>query len=146
MADLSEQAAARARALFELDYSCAESVLMAIAEELGVRSDLIPKIATGFGGGMARTCGVCGAVSGAIMGISLLTGRQSERDSVEANYQLVQELLGAFRRKFGSINCRDLAGCDLGTAEGQQFFKDNRVRERCAGYAEAAARIAAEML
>jgi C_GCAxxG_C_C family probable redox protein len=145
-AGLSEQAAARARALFESGYCCAESVLMAVAEDLGVQSDLIPKIATGFCGGMARTCGMCGALSGAIMGIGLLTGRKSERESVEANYQLVRELLAAFSREFGSTNCRELAGCDLGTDEGQQFFKENKVRERCARYVEEAARIAAGML
>jgi C_GCAxxG_C_C family probable redox protein len=143
---MDKEVGARARELFESDYCCAESVLLAIAEDLGLASDLIPKIATGFCGGVARTCGMCGAVSGAIMGIGLVTGRCSPRQSQEPNYQVVREFLESFKRQFGSINCRELAGCDLGTPEGQQYFKDNKVIELCAGYVEAAARMAAGML
>jgi len=136
----------RARQLFEADYGCAESVLMAIAEDLGVASDIIPKIATGFCGGMARTCGLCGAVSGAVMGLGLVTGRGSNKDSEDANYQLVRQVLADFNTEFGSVNCRDLTGCDLGTEDGRRYFKDNKVRQRCAGFVEAAARLAAGAL
>jgi len=37
----------RSRQLFESGYYCAESVLLAVAESQGIKSDLIPKIATG---------------------------------------------------------------------------------------------------
>ncbi|MEE9189396.1 MAG: C-GCAxxG-C-C family protein, partial [Candidatus Neomarinimicrobiota bacterium] len=56
---------------------------MAVANNYKIQSDLIPKIATGFCGGMARTCGQCGALSGAIMSISLLTGRSEPADPKE---------------------------------------------------------------
>ena len=72
---MNDQAPKRSRELFNSGFYCAESVLMAIAESRGIRSDLIPRIATGFCSGMARTGGQCGAVSGAMMGISLATGR-----------------------------------------------------------------------
>ena len=56
---------------------CAESVVMAIADAEGVESELLPRVATGFGGGMARTGGACGALTGAIMGVGLALGRSS---------------------------------------------------------------------
>ena len=51
---------------FESGLFCAESVLLAISESMGQKSDLIPKIATGLCGGVSRTCGICGAVSGGV--------------------------------------------------------------------------------
>ena len=63
---MSEQASQRSVELFRSGFFCAESVLQAIAESLDIRSDLIPRIATGFCSGVARTGGMCGAVSGAV--------------------------------------------------------------------------------
>ena len=46
--------------LFASGYCCSESVLTAVAESKGISSDLIPKVATGFCGGIAHTCNICG--------------------------------------------------------------------------------------
>jgi len=46
--------AERAVSYFKEGYICAESVLMAYAEAQGIKSVLIPRIATGFGGGIGR--------------------------------------------------------------------------------------------
>jgi hypothetical protein len=48
---------------------------MALAECMGVESGLIAKIATTFGAGMSREGEVCGALSGAVMGLGLRYGR-----------------------------------------------------------------------
>jgi len=133
-----EQATRRSRELFASGFYCAESVLMAIAESRGIRSEWIPKIATGHCSGVARTRGTCGAVNGAIMGISLVTGRSSADEKVDETYVLVRKLLEEFEKRFGSTNCRDLTGCDLGTPEGQKFFKENDVIKRCAQYVQEA--------
>jgi C_GCAxxG_C_C family probable redox protein len=82
-------------------------VLQAIAESQGIQSDLIPRIATGFCSGVSRTGGMCGAISGAIMGINLVAGRSSPADSLEVSYALTQELISRYERQFGSINCRN---------------------------------------
>jgi C_GCAxxG_C_C family probable redox protein len=103
---------------------------------------LIPKIATGFCGGVSRTCGMCGAVSGGIIAISLFTGRRSPEDSVLKTYEPVQKLVDRFAAEFGSTNCKELTGCDLGTDEGQNQFKANNLIEECRRYTEEAARIA----
>lgn len=49
--------ARRSRAYFKSGLYCAESVLLAIADEWGLSSKYIPRIATGFCGGMALTGG-----------------------------------------------------------------------------------------
>jgi C_GCAxxG_C_C family probable redox protein len=138
---MSEHAPQRSWELFQSGLFCAESVLLAIAESQGIHSDLIPRIATGFCSGVSRTGGMCGAVSGAIMGIDLVAGRNSPAGSLEANYALTQKLISRFERQYGSINCCQLIGCDLATEAGQQYFMENHLMESCLQYAEAATAI-----
>jgi C_GCAxxG_C_C family probable redox protein len=137
-----DQAAKRSRELMVSGYSCAESALLAVAEELGIQSELFPRIASGFCGGMARTCGQCGAVSGAIMGIGLVNGVSAPTDSREKTYADVQKLMAQFEAKFGSTNCYELTGCDLGTPEGQARFRESGHAEYCRQYTEEAVRLA----
>ncbi len=95
---------------------------------------------------MARTCGQCGALSGAIMSIGLLTGRNDKADSKEITYEVVQHCLREFRVKFGSTNCQELLGCDLGTAEGMATFETNGLNQKCCQFVEDATRIAVTLL
>jgi C_GCAxxG_C_C family probable redox protein len=136
----------RSGKLFQSGYYCAESVLLAVAESKGMDYEVIPRIATGFCGGMARTCGMCGAVTGGVMAISLLLGRNTPTESVLPTYNLVRKLLDMFEARFGSTNCRDLINCDLGTEEGQNYFEANNVGEQCTRYTEEATRIAMSLI
>lgn len=113
-----------------------------MAESKNIKSELIPKIATGFCGGISRTCGICGAVSGSIMAINLFTGRSKPGEAVTDNYTAVQKMIGRFEEKFGSTNCKELTGCDLGTKEGMESFMTNKVMEKCKNYTEEATRMA----
>lgn len=121
-------------------------MLLAIAEQQGIRSDVLPKIATGFCSGMARTAGFCGALSGAMMGIGLVLGRSAPGTSVDPAYTAVQTLLRRFQDQFGSTNCQELTGCHLGTPEGQARFKAENRALGCYQFAAEAARIAAELI
>jgi C_GCAxxG_C_C family probable redox protein len=143
---MSEQASQRSLELFKSGYFCAESVLLAIAENQDIQSDLIPKIATGFCSGISRTGGMCGAVSGAIMGINLVAGRSSPSESIEPSYTLTQKLISQFEREYGSVNCRQLIGCDLATEAGQRYFMENHLMESCIQYAENATRMAISLI
>lgn len=125
---------------------CAESVVLAIAKSQGIESDLLPKIATAFCSGMSRTCGHCGALTGAVMGISLVMGRERSTDSVQDSYLPAQKLVREFEEAFGSRNCNDLLGCDLGTPEGQAAFRERKLHERCLQYTVKAAEIAARLI
>ncbi|RZI44525.1 C_GCAxxG_C_C family protein [Herbaspirillum sp. HC18] len=125
---------------------CAESVVRALANAQGVESDLLPKIATAFCAGMSRMCGPCGALTGAVMGVSLALGRSKPGESVKESYIATQKLIGEFEEKFGARNCDALLGCDLGTPEGQAAFRENRLHERCKEYTATASEIAARLI
>ncbi|MFC1515503.1 C-GCAxxG-C-C family protein [Thermodesulfobacteriota bacterium] len=136
----------RSGELFDSGLFCAESVLLAIAEAKGIQANVIPKIATGFCGGISRTCGMCGAVTGAIMAVNLVFGRNDPAASVEKNYIAVRKMMARFEEKFGSMNCRELIDCDLGTEEGRNDFKAKDLRTECKGFTEEATRIAMSLI
>ena len=52
---------------FNNGYNCAQSVVMAFCDELGMSEEECAIMSEGFGGGMGRTRSVCGAVSGMVM-------------------------------------------------------------------------------
>jgi C_GCAxxG_C_C family probable redox protein len=118
---------------FRIGYNCAESVLLAMAKDaLKINSDLIPRIATGFGGGISRRGYVCGAVSGVVMGFGLKYGRNSPEELQAKTCNRVVESYKQFQEKFGSIVCKELCGCDLSTIEGIRKFRKGNVHEqRC---------------
>ena len=141
------QVAHRSEELFQQGFCCAESVLQAIAESRGIQSELISKIATGLCGGLAKTGGICGAVSGGVLAINMLAGRNSAGQSLEVNVRPVRTFLGEFEKKFGTTNCERLICCRLDTLEGQRFFKDNKFREkRCQMFTKEAAGMASGIL
>jgi C_GCAxxG_C_C family probable redox protein len=141
-----DQIAQRSEELFRSGLCCSESVLQAVAEGLGIQSELIPKIATGLCGGISRTGNICGAVSAGVMGISLRYGRTRGGQSPEETIRQVRAFLKTFEERFGSTNCERLMGCRLDTPEGQRFFKEHNLREKCASYTREAARLAGELV
>jgi C_GCAxxG_C_C family probable redox protein len=141
-----DQVAERAAELFQQGFCCAESVLQSMAEGLDIRSEIIPRIATGLCGGVARTGDICGAVSGGVLAISLATGRNHPADPREDNQRLAGMFLDECERQFGSTRCEKLIGCRLDTPEGMKFFKENKLREKCALLTREAARIAARLV
>lgn len=100
--------------------NCAQAVLTAFADELGLDRMTALKIATGFGAGAGRTGGVCGAVSGAYMviGLKQFPGISSPVERKEKVYALVQEFTRRFMNLHKSIDCPILLGCDLSTPDG----------------------------
>lgn len=126
---------------------CAESVLLALTKAQGVESELIPRMATAFCSGVSRTCGDCGALTGAIMGVSLALGRSAANEPVLPAYAATQEVIRTFEAEFGSRNCAALLdGCDLNTPEGQAKFKAEQLGQRCRRYTGRAAEIAVQVL
>lgn len=136
----------RSAVLFDSGFFCAESVLLAIAEAQDIECNLIPKIATGFGSGVARSCGMCGAVSGAILAIGLVMGRATAVESVNGTYKAVRIVLDRFESEFGSSNCQSLLGCNLGTEEGQRFFHEEALHATCRTYVARATQLALESI
>jgi C_GCAxxG_C_C family probable redox protein len=137
-----EAVAAIARGCWEQERPllCAESVLSAVAQGLGVRSPLIPRLATGFCSGVSRTCGLCGAFSAGIMGLGLALGRDSGRDDLDDTYVPAQEFREYFLERFGALECRALTGHDLGSPEGLAAYRAAGLKAKlCAPMLEHAA-------
>jgi C_GCAxxG_C_C family probable redox protein len=127
-------------------YYCAESVLLAAANQQGIESELIPKIASGFCSGVSRTGGMCGALSGAVMALSMGYGWNDEELDRTKLYEKVQQLAAGFEAKFGSTNCSELLELDLGTDQGQADYQARELSQRCEGFVGEAARLVEALL
>ena len=106
MKDYSEIAAEN----FKSGHNCAQSVLLAFAEELELDKEFALKLSSSFGGGMGRLREVCGAVSAmfAIAGIKKGYTTPNNDDLKQKHYELIQELAETFKSKYGTIICREL--------------------------------------
>lgn len=94
--------------------NCAQSVLCAYADEVGLDEKTAMKLASSFGGGMGRLREVCGAVSAMFMIAGLLKGYSVAGDDIgkTRQYQLIQDLAAKFKEQYGTIICRELLGLD----------------------------------
>ena len=111
-----------------------------------MESDLIPGIASGFGGGLGRRGLVCGALNGGVMAIGLRHGRMRETWDKDKAYALVLELCRRFEEQHGSALCRDLTGCDLTNPEDKQRWLDSGGYEKCSQFVSTAVEILLELL
>jgi C_GCAxxG_C_C family probable redox protein len=112
----TEELCQKAVTYFRSGYNCAQSVVLTLAEHINPESknELIPKIATGFGGGMGRCGSVCGALTGGIMAVGIKYGTNEpgveKRTTAYAN---TQALFKQFEKQHGSVMCRTLFKYDL---------------------------------
>jgi C_GCAxxG_C_C family probable redox protein len=137
----------RGMELFNAGYNCAQSTCAALAPALGVDEATAIRFAAMFGGGVARTGGLCGAVSGALMAAGLKLAPVETSAEIKASlYERGRELMEAFTKDKGSIVCRDLIDCDLSTAEGRSASASRNTHVTiCAKLVRDAIALAAEL-
>jgi C_GCAxxG_C_C family probable redox protein len=127
----------RARRLFldeSNEHGCAETTYLALAEAYGLETADGSAPAMAFNGGIAYSGGPCGAVTGAAMAVGLLAERRipDHRAAKRAARELVWQLMDAFAREHGSLDCRDLIGVDLrAPGEHDAFIAGGAWRDRC---------------
>ena len=121
-----------AGAFYDKGFNCAEAMVLT-ANEL-IREDLVPgapRVATALGRGMGAHKETCGALSGGILVISCLYGRE-EPD--KAPYRQARRAANTFRKLFvetlGYTNCGDFHKQAGGKAD---------AKERCRNITAAAA-------
>lgn len=107
----------RAAALFEEGYNCAQAVLGAFYDELGLTREQALALAAPFGGGIGRTRETCGAVSGMLMALGILSGGEEKEKKAEV-YEKTRALMEAFKAQTGSVFCRELMGLKKGESGG----------------------------
>lgn len=128
---------------FSKDRNCCQSILEVFGPQRGLDADLALRLATGFGGGMGRMGEVCGAVTGAFMALGLAHGDpRGNAEAKERTYVAVREFSRLFEQRHGSILCRELLGCDIGTPEGMaEAVRKDLFTTRCRALVESAAEI-----
>lgn len=90
-------------------YNCAQCVMMALADCIGLDSDSACKIGAGLGSGIAGRGEICGAINAAAIAEGLLHGTSpEERKLVVMN---VGQMFDRFKDENGGrVRCRDLKG------------------------------------
>ncbi|MFX0116565.1 MAG: C-GCAxxG-C-C family protein [Candidatus Hodarchaeota archaeon] len=117
-------------------FLCSEAVLLALSDLLEADNNSIPAIATGFGAGIGGWGSVCGAASGAVMGLGLKFGRKTptmpENARFDRPYWYSKDFLFRFAEMNGSFLCRELTGCDITKQEGlEKYRSENHWKTTC---------------
>ncbi len=106
---MNNSARDKARKLFLEGYNCAQSVFAACAEELGIGKETALRLSAPMGAGVGRMREVCGAFSACAMLAGLKFADTSPSpESKKRIYEITQTLAEEFKRRNGSIICREL--------------------------------------
>ncbi len=124
---------------FKSGYNCAQSVLLAFSDFLGVDSDVLARISQPFGGGVCRTRETCGAVNGMLMVAGLQYGKDdaSDKKSKDDVYGIGQHLMAEFEKANGSCICRKLLGLEksentsVSEPRSSEYYKKRPCAELC---------------
>ncbi len=121
----------KALSLMDSAFNCSQSVLSSYSDILGFDNDLALSISCGFGAGMGRLQGTCGAVTGSYMVLSIFCSRKykDNGDRKANSYLMIQEFNRKFIEKHKTTDCRLLLNCDLKTEMGQEYFHDNNLMD-----------------
>jgi C_GCAxxG_C_C family probable redox protein len=124
-------------------YNCSQSVLLTMAEHWKCKNDLIPKVATAFGGGMGRCGSVCGALTGGLMAIGIRYGtNEPSAEKRSRAYELAETFYRQFEKQNRSVMCRELIGLDLSDAKQRKKAQEEHVFEKkCTVFVESAVKI-----
>ena len=137
-----------AEELFTNGYNCAQAVAISYCDLTGLTPELTAKLSSSFGGGMGRLREVCGAVSGMFMVAGILYGYSdpTSPEDKKNHYALIQELAAAFKKKTGTIICRELLDSPAAdpnpTPRTPEFYKERP----CAYFVRLAAEILEEYI
>ncbi|MCQ2796617.1 MAG: C-GCAxxG-C-C family protein [Bacilli bacterium] len=101
-AELAEQ-------YFLKGYSCSQAVILAYQDLINLDKETSLKIASPFGGGIARLREVCGAFSGALIVLGCLKGNPTTDIKKKTKlYKDIQNMAEEFTKANGFLHCRDL--------------------------------------
>jgi cysteine synthase A len=94
---------------FQNGYSCSEATVKAFNEhyDLGIPGEN-HKAATGFGGGLGESGCACGCITGCVLALGMIAGREHVHESNRMVFLATKELHRRFREKNKSACCRVL--------------------------------------
>lgn len=98
-----------AKALFLKGYNCSQAVLGAFCDVIRMDFDTAMKLASSFGGGVARLRQICGTCTAMFMVTGLIRGyTEHEASAKSEHYAFIQAMAKEFEGRNGSIVCREL--------------------------------------
>lgn len=111
---------------------CSQVTFAYAAKKLGFDEVTAKKIGAAFGGGMFNG-ERCGALTGAMMGLSLAYGHSSKETKPDEAllHEKRAQLEAKFKEAFGSYLCEDIIGANIGTPEGLAKFKEENLAKDC---------------
>ena len=117
-------------------YNCAQAVVCAYCDLVGLDKETAYKMSEGFGFGMG-CMEMCGALSGAFMLASMKNSAGADKPGTTKGqtYKVTKMLKEKFEQKNGAYLCRDLKG-----------VADGNVRRSCPGCIEDACELIEEYL
>ncbi len=121
----------KAAELYSRGFSCSQAVFAAFAARMGIDEAQALRIAQPLAGGMVGRGDWCGAVTGAMLVLGSIYGRDKAEDMAakERTYAEVRKLMDSFTAAHGSLKCRGLLGCDISTPEGRKEIEDRKLHQ-----------------
>jgi cysteine desulfurase / selenocysteine lyase len=135
--------------LFSSGYSCSEAMLMAYAPSLGLDRATAQRLMLPLAPARGSRPSTCCAFTAAalIIGLHAEHTIPEDREARARTAGLVQQLAASFEARYGSLECRSLLGCDVGTQEGRTEYVERDLRETsCAGFVRETAVMLDEIL
>ena len=128
-------------------FNCAQSVLAAFADRVGVPEQELMSLAGGFGAG-AGTGELCGAVTGALMVLGLLTPVDLNEPvaSKKRTLELSKEFQKRFGEKFDALRCKELLQKKFAPDERTPAARELGITGHCSIMIVTAVEILEEML
>jgi len=140
----------KALELFENKFNCSQAVFTAYRQPDILTEEEALKLATIFGGGVFGSGSeLCGAVTGALMALSMRYGR-GDLQCIEAKrqtYELGRNFMADFTAAMGACSCESILGINIGTRENLEKALETKLFEtRCVDAVKTAADILEKML
>jgi C_GCAxxG_C_C family probable redox protein len=142
---------------YEIKYfGCSQTTLAGLIEAFGIGGPDLLRASTCLAGGIARRGHVCGALTGGLMMIGYLTGR----DDLEmfAQYQrgmdFANKLYARFEQAFGTVSCSEIQKIKFGKTFDLQDPEQREdlhkrmaeLQDGCQSVTSTGARLAAQMI
>lgn len=125
-------------------FNCAESVMIRVNRKSSLPGfdDSCMRLASVLGGGIAGCGEVCGAASGAVLCLALLTGTtgvepvEDFKEKRRAARSVISNFMNEFSHNWGSVECKFLRAMDKGGIPPKGQLRDGPPRTLCDEYVD----------
>lgn len=125
----------RAKTLFLEGYNCSQAVLGAFCDVIEIDFETAMKLASSFGGGVARMRHICGTCSAMFMVAGVVRGNSVPSAQLKSeHYSFIQDMAKSFADRNGSIICREILALRAQKSSVVDNGDDPRANERTEAY------------